>query len=258
MVATLAYAANAVPSKGTSSTSNSSTSTSKSAQAQQTLAGNMNTFLKLLTSQLQHQDPLSPMDTTQFTNQLVQFSSVEQQINTNSNLEKLLASQRSSEMASAVNYLGSKVQGVGTQLPLQNGAASFSYTTPANMSKVTATISDSAGNIVKTVSLNNVAGTYSYNWDGTNSYGTKQADGNFKITINGSGTDGTNTQIDAAVVGTVTGLGMDSNNNVILYLGNQTMNLKDVLKVVAGSNGTSTGTSGSSGSSGSSGTKPAS
>ncbi len=237
MVATLAYAANAVPSA--SSTSNSSSSTSKSAQAQQSLAGNMNTFLKLLTSQLQHQDPLSPMDTTQFTNQLVQFSSVEQQINTNSNLEQLLTAQRSSEMASAVNYLGSKVQGVGSLLPLQSGAASFSYTTPANMNKVTATIADSAGNIVKTLTLDNTAGTHSINWDGTDSYGKQQADGNYKITINGAGTDGSNTQMDAAVVGTVTGLGMDTSNNVVLYLGNQTMNLKDVLKVVAGSSSSS-------------------
>ena len=135
----------------TASSVAANTTASQAATAKQSLAGDMNTFLKLLTTQLQHQDPLSPMDSSQFTSQLVQFASVEQQINTNSNLEKMLAGTNSSEMASAVTYLGTTVQGVSTSLPLQMGQASFTYTTPASTSKITATITDSAGNVVKTL-----------------------------------------------------------------------------------------------------------
>ncbi|HZZ11369.1 MAG TPA: flagellar hook capping FlgD N-terminal domain-containing protein, partial [Paraburkholderia sp.] len=77
--------------------------------ASQQLAGNFDTFLTLLTTQLQNQDPLSPMDSTQFTQQLVAFSGVEQQINTNNNLQSLIALNQSQQAASAVSYIGHSV-----------------------------------------------------------------------------------------------------------------------------------------------------
>src|ERR1700744_3231041 len=92
----------------TTNTSSSSNSTSNVAGAQQ-LAGNFNTFLTLLTTQLQNQDPLSPLDTNQFTQQLVEFSSVEQQINMNSNLQTLISLQQTSAATQAMQFLGSNV-----------------------------------------------------------------------------------------------------------------------------------------------------
>jgi hypothetical protein len=84
----------------------SASTTSAAANAQKSLSGNFETFLTLLTTQLKNQDPLSPMDSNQFTQQLVQFSQVEQQINSNKNLESLIALTKSQSATSAVSYLG--------------------------------------------------------------------------------------------------------------------------------------------------------
>src|ERR1700742_2166252 len=91
-----------------SSTAASAAAAQNSASAQE-LSSNFNTFLTLLTTQLQNQDPLSPMDSNQFTQQLVMFSQVEQQINTNDNLQSLIALNLSQTANSAVNYIGRSV-----------------------------------------------------------------------------------------------------------------------------------------------------
>src|ERR1051325_6310 len=88
------------------SSSTSATSTSAAASAQKQLSGNFDTSLTLLTTQLKNQDPLSPMDSNQFTQQLVQFSQVEQQINSNKNLESLITLTKSQTATNAVSYLG--------------------------------------------------------------------------------------------------------------------------------------------------------
>src|SRR5580693_8113326 len=92
-----------------SSSSTSSTAQAAGANASQQLAGNFNTCLQLLTTQLQNQDPLSPLDTNQFTEQLVEFASVEQQINENSNLQTLISLQQTSAATQAMQFLGSSV-----------------------------------------------------------------------------------------------------------------------------------------------------
>ena len=86
----------------TSSTSSSSSAASAAgSNATQQLAGNFDTFLQLLTTQLQNQNPLDPLDTNQFTQQLVEFASVEQQVNMNTNLQTLISMQQTSEATSA-------------------------------------------------------------------------------------------------------------------------------------------------------------
>jgi len=238
----------------TSATSSSTTGTSsvaanatasQSALSQQSLATNMNSFLTLLTAQLKNQDPLSPTDSAQFTNQLVQFAEVQQQININANLEKMQATSNSTEMASAVTYLGNTVTGVSTSLPLQSGQANLYYTTPASSGKVTITISDSAGNIVSSATGNTTAGTHNYTWNGKDMYGKQQSDGTYTVAINSVGTDGSNTAVDAAVSGVVTSMGMDANNNVQLYMNGVDLPLANVVKVTLPM-GTSTSSSTSS------------
>src|ERR1700691_6488596 len=93
-----------------SSTSNAaSTAAAATTASSQQLAGNFDTFLQLLTTQLQNQDPLSPMDTTQFTEQLVSFAGVEQQIDMNTNLQTLISMQQSSESLQALPLVGANV-----------------------------------------------------------------------------------------------------------------------------------------------------
>src|SRR6185503_3409362 len=99
-------------------------------KARQTLSSNYDMFLKLLTAQLQNQDPLSPMDSNQFTQQLVMYSQVEQQLTTNDNLSSLIALQKSAAGANAVSYLGRTAFTQGADTSLADGAANWRCSLP--------------------------------------------------------------------------------------------------------------------------------
>ena len=108
----------------------SAASTGQAASAQKTLSSNFDTFLTLLTTQLQNQDPLQPMDSNQFTQQLVQFSQVEQQINSNKNLESLIALTKSQTATNAVPYLGKTLTLTDGTAAVIGGQAQWTYTVP--------------------------------------------------------------------------------------------------------------------------------
>ena len=133
----------------TNNTTNTS-GTGSTSTAMQQLSGNMNTFLTLLTTQLQNQDPLSPMDSTQFTQQLVEYSQVEQQINTNSNLQNLISLQQAGAGAAAVGYLGKNVTVTNGNAALTNGSATWNYNLPAAAATTTLTVTDATGKTVYT------------------------------------------------------------------------------------------------------------
>src|ERR1700734_2912274 len=118
----------------TNSTTNSSSSNASSAtnSSLDQLAGNFNSFLSLLTTQLQNQDPLDPLDTNQFTQQLVEFASVQQQVDMNTNMQTLISLQQTSEEPSAMQFLGSSVTLTGTSATLAAGspAAGSLYSAP--------------------------------------------------------------------------------------------------------------------------------
>lgn len=229
----------------TAAQSTLSSAVSSTAADQSQFSGNMNTFLQLLTTQLQYQDPLDPMDTSQFTNQLVEFASVQQQIDINTNLESMLANQDNSAMATAANYIGQQATGISNSLPLQSSTAQFAYTTPANTGSVNIVISDSSGNIVATMTGNATAGTNVQSWNGQNIYGEQEPDGTYQITVNALGSDGTNTQLQTAVTGKVTGVGTDpSNNQTELFMGGAALDLSNVVEVQAAGSTVDTGTLG--------------
>jgi len=216
-------------SSGASATQNAASQTASSSQQ---LAQNMNSFLTLLTAQLQHQDPLNPTDTSQFTNQLVLFAQVQQQIDINQNLETMMSSQDSSALASSANYLGTGVTAVSSQLPLQNSSASFYYTTPANAASVNIVITDSAGNIVDTMSGTATAGTQSATWNGQNVTGGTAKDGTYNLQVTATGTDGSTTQLDTAISGTVTAVAVDpANNQPQVILGSVGVDLANIIEV---------------------------
>ena len=116
-----------------------------------TLSASFDSFLKLLTAQLQHQDPLSPMDATQFTSQLVQFSTVEQAVQTNSQLGQLTKLMQAGSLTSALGLVGMKVSYGGGQVELgQQGGANIAYSLPQGADKVTITIRNASGTVVRT------------------------------------------------------------------------------------------------------------
>src|SRR5579863_8684834 len=113
-----------------SSVSATTSDTSGLASDGDTIAGNFDTFLTLLTTQLQNQNPLDPLDTNQFTSQLVQFSSVEQELKTNDYLSSLVQSTQNSQASAAVSYIGKTVTSTGVDSDLVNGQATWSFNLP--------------------------------------------------------------------------------------------------------------------------------
>lgn len=188
----------------------------KSDASKTKLSGDLDSFLNLLTAQLKNQDPLSPMDSTEFTNQLVQFSGVEQAINTNTNLESLIGLSQASIGATAVGYLGKEIQAESATMPLQDGQAKYTYTLPSDASKCLIVIKDSSGAVVKTVQGELEAGTYHMTWDGKNAYGEKMDDGAYTLEVQATDTDGeTMDKIYTTVFGKATAVANDGDDVMV-------------------------------------------
>lgn len=184
----------------------SSSSSSNSAMSQ--LSGNFNTFLQLLTTQLQHQDPLDPMDTSQFTQQLVEYSQVEQQIDTNTNLQSLISQGTTQSAAFATGYLGKTVTVSGGEGSLTNGAAQWTYNLGTAATSTTLQITDASGNVVYSGSGPTSAGKNTFNWNGQDNTGNQLPDGSYTLAVKASAGGQT-------VTSTVTSVGTVSEVNMI-------------------------------------------
>lgn len=206
---------------------NASQNTLKSASS---LAQNFENFLTLLTTQLQNQDPLEPLDSTQFTTQLVQFASVEQQIGQNARLDEIVKIQGGSQAVSAVSFLDNVVEAFGNVGVLKDGTASYSYTLPSQAQKTTITIRNEAGDIVRTIDGEVDAGKHTLTWDGKNDQGVPQPDGKYSITVTATGENKTPIKATTGIVGQVTGVTVED-GQLVLDLGGVTVKVTDVLSV---------------------------
>jgi flagellar basal-body rod modification protein FlgD len=186
-------------------TTSSSGSTTNSATG---LAQNFNTFLTLLTTQLQNQDPLSPMDTNQFTQQLVSFSQVEQQINTNSNLQQLIQLQGASESIAALPLVGQNIEYNSATAPLSNGQANFVYNLPSASTSTALSVVDSNGRVVYTQTGETDAGSHPFTWDGKTNAGVQLPDGNYTLKIQAANASGSAITPAIASIGTVQAVGV--------------------------------------------------
>jgi flagellar basal-body rod modification protein FlgD len=216
----------------TSTTSSSSTSQSAAQAAGQQLAGNFQTFLKLLTTQLQYQDPTSPMDSNQFTQQLVEFAGVEQQINTNSNLEKLVNYSLANSTSSAAGYIGQQVTAGGDSAQLTNGQAHWSYTLGADATDTAITVTDTSGNVVYETKGATSAGPHSFSWDGRKNDGTTAPDGTYKITIKSTDSVGNTVTAATNITGTVSAVDIQ-NGTVMLKIGGLDVSPGDIITISA-------------------------
>jgi flagellar basal-body rod modification protein FlgD len=214
-----------VGSVGTSADQLSTTS-----QSRNKLAQDMDTFLTLLTSQLKNQDPLSPMDSTEFTNQLVQFAQVEQQISYNEKLDSLIGLTVGSQAATAVQYIGLDVEAESSLLPVQEGKGRFAYGLTEDAKSVGIIIQDSAGKTVFTAAGDTSAGVHEFKWDGKDKDGNQLDDGTYRISITALDQDGASIDTWSTIFGTVTGV-TSQDGETILTLGKVGVSLDNILSV---------------------------
>ena len=188
------------------------TETSSSAdKSAATLTESFDTFLTLLTTQLKYQDPLEPMDSAEFTNQLVQFTEVEQSISTNKQLEQLIGMQSANQAVASIGYIGNTVEAVGNQLPLIDGQAQLTYTLPENAESASILIFNAAGQLVQTIEGATTVGKHPVTWDGTALDGSTLPDGAYTIAVSARNADNDTLDVSTAIVGTVTGTQNDEN-----------------------------------------------
>jgi flagellar basal-body rod modification protein FlgD len=194
------------------------------------LAENFDTFLTLLVAQLQNQDPLEPTDTKDFVQQLVQFSEVEQQIDTNASLERMLEFQTTGQAAAAINYIGSTIEALGNVVPLQNGKAEFSYALPEQASGTLVVLSNSSGDVVHSAPGNTEIGKHNFVWDGLDAKGNLLPEGNYTITVTARDADNELIEVPTSVFGRVTGVESTS-DGALISMGAVHIPLSDILSV---------------------------
>jgi flagellar basal-body rod modification protein FlgD len=174
------------------------------------LNADFNMFLKLLTAQMQNQDPLSPMDSSQYTQQLVQYSQVEQSIKQNSTLSSILTSLGNAGLTQASSMIGKTVE-------VNSDTAGLNATTPAQwnwyagtaVDDLTATITDSTGKTVETRKLDAGERTGSFSWDGKISDSTRVAtDGIYTLKLEGLDANGNKVTVSPWAAGTVNNVQM--------------------------------------------------
>ena len=191
---------------------------SQSAGAAGELAENFDTFLTLLTEQLQNQDPLNPMDSQQFVSQLVDFSSVEQLIGSNQSLESLLALQSATARMGAVDYIGKQATLSTDSAALQNGKADWTYALPREAVSSTLVITNEQGRQVASLPGQTGSGPHDFAWDGRDAAGNLQPDGVYTLQVVAKDAQDNGMSVPVRVTGQVTGVDM-SGDEVIVELG---------------------------------------
>lgn len=203
-----------------SSIAASAANTTGSTKALSDIGSNFNTFLTLLTTQLKNQNPTDPVDANQFTQQLVQFASVQQQVNTNTYLEKILGAIQGSQVSSAASYVGTTVQAEGNAGGLRNtGNAEFGYTLPLGASQAEVSITNAAGQVVFSGLGSTNRGENLVTWDGINSFtGVREAAGMYRITVKATDSSGKKVDVTPFTTGTVDSASIQD-GKVILNIG---------------------------------------
>lgn len=192
------------------------TTASQATQDRTTLADNFNTFLTLLTSQLQNQDPLSPMDSTQFTQQLVQFSGVEQQIRTNQTLEGLVTQYQAASAGAALSYLGKDAIIQADDTYLAGGQANWAYNLPETANDITLNVKDAHGRVIYSTSGVKAQGEHLFTWDGTTTAGTTAPDGVYTLEVDAHNDSGTAITSTTTVRETIMGVDFSGTTPLVM------------------------------------------
>lgn len=219
----------------------SKSGSSGSSGSSSSISSTQDQFLKLLTTQLQNQDPLNPMDNAQITSQIAQISTVTGIQSLNTTLQTLLAAAQDGQTTQAAGLVGQAVMVPGSTLTLTTTTSSSGTTTTAAVGaytlagaadKVTVTIKNSDGQVVRTLNFDaQNAGLHDFSWDGTTDTGGTAAVGNYTISVAASnGSDKVTT--NALTLGTVRSV-ISNGNGFTLDVGSLgTFSIDDVKQIL--------------------------
>lgn len=198
-------------------------------------------FLNLLITQLKNQDPLSPMDNYQFVSQMAQFSTLEQQIKANSNLELLQVAQLSQTNAQAANLVGKEVTAKGDTFTYGGtGTSDLTYRLGNEAASVKVTIKDKSGSVVRTVDLKDLPeGTSKFTWDGKDNDGRPMGPGEYKFSVEAYDANGNGVSAESYVIGTVSEVRYDNGYPEMMVNGRK-VKLGDIISIGQTSVGIST------------------
>ena len=198
--------------------------------ANKTIADNFQTFLTLLTTQLKNQNPLDPLDTNQFTQQLVQFAQVEQQMKQNDQLATLISIEKSAQATTALAFIGSTVAVDGQTATMTNGKATWTFNVPKPVSAAV-TIKSATGQTAYSATYTMNPGRQNFVWNGRDANGTQWPNGNYTIAVTGKDASGQIVAIPSEVEGVVDSVDL-TQTPPVLSIGTQTFTLDKIKRVV--------------------------
>jgi flagellar basal-body rod modification protein FlgD len=214
----------------TSAINSATAGTTSNVVDQNTLQNNFSQFLQLLTTQLKNQNPLDPLDTNQFTQQLVQFAQVEQQLKQNDQLATLVSLQKTAQSTAALGFVGETVVVDGSTASLANGQATWSLNVP-KPATVTVNIRNASGQNVFSSTYTMQAGINDFAWDGKSTNGTQWPSGNYTMTVTAKDTSGQSVAVPTEVEGVVNSADLTKNPPVLSVAG-QDYTLDKIKRVV--------------------------
>jgi flagellar basal-body rod modification protein FlgD len=211
----------------TAKTTGSSATTSTAASSTK-LTQDYNSFLKLLTTQMQNQDPLSPMESTEFTNQLVQFSQVEQQISQNTKLDKLVSLQNNNQTQASLGFIGLDVEATGNAFTYDGKSVKMSYTLPETSTSTKIQIKNEKGVTIQTLDGARSTNRQELTWDGKKADGSAAEPGNYTMTVMAPKSDSKLMTAKTTVFGRVSGI--EAGNGVTtLMMGKVPVKMENVI-----------------------------
>jgi flagellar basal-body rod modification protein FlgD len=209
-------------------TGSSSTNTTAST-ATTGIADNFQTFLTLLTTQLKNQNPLDPLDTNQFTQQLVQFAGVEQQLKSNDQLKSLIAIEKSAQATQALIYVGNTVAVDGSSQQF-NGSATWNLNAPQSAT-AKITITSATGQTAYSGNFPVSKGNASFVWDGVGTDGTRWPEGTYKMTATYQDSAGKDVAIPTEIQGVVDSVDLTA-TPALLSIGGKNYTTDQIKRVI--------------------------
>lgn len=222
-----------VDSTSTSSATSSASSASGSSGSSSTQTLGQDAFLQLLVTELQHQDPTSPEDPNAMITQMAQFSSLEQQTDTNTLLTSMQGQVSALYQAQTSSLIGTQVQVTNSNLNLSDGTASVGVNLPSDAAKVTLSIQDSAGKTVATLNPGAMsAGNQVVTWNGKDSNGNQLADGTYTVNVSATDSSGNSVAATTTSLATVTAVNF-TNGAITVTAGGQTYPLSAISEIAS-------------------------